>query len=173
MITLLLVCIFFGINVRIYVDFDKFECVVQVILPLNINAVTIRINLYNKNIFYKINNGKDRQLSLKNKNHKVTFDFQKIKIYSLQYNLMIGSKNDCLLGLYMSTLLGYTTDLIANLCDKYFAIQNLDKIIIPNFKSSSSKLLINIIVKQGIVDIIKSLLSMQIKNKSEVAVYAN
>ena len=70
MITILLVCIFFGINARVYLNFDNMNATLEVILPLNLTVISVRFNLHNKTLYYNINKGKVRQINIKNNKRK-------------------------------------------------------------------------------------------------------
>ncbi len=172
MITLLLVCIFFGINVRLYFNFDKMQSVVQIILPFNLTLVTLRLNLFNKTLFYKINKRKDKQIILQKSKKKAKRQFQKITIHSLSYSLILGSSDDCLRGLYLSNIIDFATNFIKSDMNKYLVIENLNKVVMPDFKDTSSKLVLNIVVKKGIIDIIKNVFAKKVKENNEVK-YAN
>lgn len=172
MITLLLVCVFFGINVRLYFNFDKMQSVVQIILPFNLTLVTLRLNLFNKTLFYKINKKKDKQIILQKTNKKDKRQFHKITIHSLNYSLILGSSDDCLRGLYLSNFIDFVTNFIKSDMNKYLVIENLNKVVMPDFKDTSSKLILNLVVKKGIIDIIKNIFAKKVKENNEVK-YAN
>lgn len=171
MIILLLVCIFLGINLRVYLNFDKMQSVIQVILPFNLTFITLRLNLINKTLFYKINKSKDKQIVLPNSKKTAKREFKKISIYSLNYSIILGSSNDCVKGLYISQLIEYATNFILN-TNKFVEIEHLNKLIMPNFKDTSTKLVLNIVVRKGIIDIIKNVFSKKAKKENEVE-YAN
>lgn len=172
MIIILLVCIFFGINVRAYFNFEKMQCVVQVILPGNLHLFSFRLNLYNKTIFYKINSGRDKQINLIKSEKKAKKQFKKITIHSVSYSLIVGSSEDCVKGLYISKIVGYFTALIANISEKYVEIEHLDSFVLPDFKDNNSSLVLNVVIKKGIIDIIKNIFAKKVKKKYEVS-YAN
>lgn len=163
MITLLLVCIFFGVNVRVYFDMDKMQCVASVILPLNINIVNFRISLASKRLFYKINNGKDRQIVLKQSKSKKQFKPCQIRIENLNWTMSIGCNENCLNGVYLSGILGYLLDMATNFVNKYVTFSTFDKVILPNFQKNESMIMLNIVIKKGILDIIKSLVLTNLK----------
>ncbi len=170
MITLLLVCIFFGVNIRICLDSDKMHGVLEIILPLNIYAIKLRLNLVNGRIFYNINGHKDREITIPQSKNKQSKQFKKIKIDRISYTLVVGSSEDCLTGLYLSNLVHYLSNILPNLLQNYVEIENFDKVIMPDFKGNNSKLIINIFISKGIIDIIKNIFA---KKKKEEVKYAN
>lgn len=171
MITLLLVCIFFGINVRGYIDLNKMQVVVEVILPLNLSVLSLRINLFNQTLFYNINGGKVRQISISSENKKKK-QFTKIRIDKLSYVLIVGSNDDCVKGLYISNIIDYISSVLLNISDKYIEIDKFDKFILPDFDYNKTKLIVNIVVKKGIIDIIKNIFAKKERKNYEVK-YAN
>ena len=102
MITILLVCIFFGINARVYLNFDNMNATLEVILPLNLTVISVRFNLHNKTLYYNINKGKVRQINIKNNKRKNKKQLHKIRIEKFSYSMILGSNQDCVKGLYMA-----------------------------------------------------------------------
>lgn len=172
MITILLVCIFFGINVRVYFNFEKMQCVAQVILPGNLHLISFRLNLFNKTLFYKINGGKDKQIIIKKSDKKAKKQFKKITIHSVSYSLVVGSSEDCVKGLYISKVVGYITAMVANLSENYIEIEHYDSFVLPDFRDNNSTLVLNVVIKKGIIDIIKNIFARRVKKEYEVS-YAN
>ena len=107
MITLLLVCIFFGINVRVYLNFQNMQAVAEVILPFNLSVISLRLNLHNQTLYYNINKGKVRQISINKSDNKAKKQFKPIRIDKVSYSLVVGSNDDCLKGLYISNIIDY------------------------------------------------------------------
>lgn len=171
MITLLLVCIFFGVNARAYLNIDRMQLVVEIILPLNIRVISVRLNLHNKTLFYNINGGKVRQIAIKSNKNKAKKQFTKIRVNKISYSLIIGSNDDCLKGLYIANIVDYVSNFIKVISKNYIEIDKLEKFIIPNFKDDETKFVMNIIINKGIIDIIKNLFAKKQKN-GEVK-YAN
>lgn len=172
MITILLVCIFFGINARVYLNFDNMNATLEVILPLNLTVISVRFNLHNKTLYYNINKGKVRQINIKNNKRKNKKQLHKIRIEKFSYSMILGSNQDCVKGLYMANAIDYLSELFFNISKKYLEINEFDKFIIPNFKDDTSKIVVNIVISKGILDIIKNIFAKSEKRKYEVK-YAN
>lgn len=165
---ILLVCILFGINLRGYVDLHKMQCAIQLILPLNL-TLSLQINLHNKTLFYNINGGKVRRIAAKNNNKKSLNICKKIRIESVNYTLILGSADDCLKGLVLANFADYIVKLFADLSAKYVEIRHFEQTIIPDFNANSSKLMLNIRIKQGILDVISNLFNRETKKEVNYA----
>ncbi len=172
MITLLLVCIFFGINVRVYLNFQNMQAVAEVILPFNLSVISLRLNLHNQTLYYNINKGKVRQISINKSDNKAKKQFKPIRIDKVSYSLVVGSNDDCLKGLYISNIIDYLSGIIADFSKKYIQINKLEKVVIPNFNINETKLVVNVVIGKGIIDIIKNIFAKKEKNNYEVK-YAN
>lgn len=163
MVTMLLVCIFFGVNIRVYFDLSKIQCVISLILPMNINALNLRISFAGKRFFYKINNSKDRQIVLKKNKGKKNFFFKQIRLEKFNWTMSIGCNDNCLNGVYATAVVGYFLDAVNIFLHKYLSYNVYEKTIMPNFQKNNSISVLNIVIKKGILDIIKNLILISVK----------
>ena len=113
---------FFGINARVYLNFDNMNATLEVILPLNLTVISVRFNLHNKTLYYNINKGKVRQINIKNNKRKNKKQFHKIRIQKFSYSMILGSNQDCVKGLYMANAIDYLSELFFNVSKKYLEI---------------------------------------------------
>lgn len=170
MITILLACIFYGIETKFYFNLKEQKSIFQILIFGNIAVLRIDFLLFNQKIYYSLNHKPYKLLKLTVKTNKNRIQITSpIKIDNFSYYVFYGNGQNQIKTLFNTTIFAFLSEFLPLFLKKYINFENVEKIVMPKFYDSNCIVLLNAKISKGIFDILKNLLHAKTKGEN----YAN